>query len=43
MFFTDFWGGGYEACGFLAPQPEIEPAPPALEGEVLTSGPAGKS
>ena len=34
---------GYEACWFLAPQPEIEPAPPALEGKVLSSGPAGKS
>ena len=26
-----------EARGILAPQPGIEPAPPALEGEVLTS------
>ena len=43
VFYEFFLGGGYEACGFLAPQPEIEPAPPALEGEVLTSGPAGKS
>ena len=34
---------GQEACGILAPQPEIEPAPPALEGEVLTTGPPGKS
>ena len=26
---------GCEACGILAPGPGIEPAPPALEGEVL--------
>ena len=32
-----------EACGILAPQPGIEPAPPALEGEVSTTGPPGKS
>ena len=25
---------GHEVCGILAPQPGIEPAPPALEGEV---------
>ena len=29
---------GHEACGILAPQPRIEPAPLALEGEVLTTG-----
>ena len=29
--------------GILAPQPGIEPTPPALEGEVLTTGPGGKS
>ena len=34
---------GCEACGILAPGPGIEPAPPALEGEVLTTGPPGKS
>ena len=34
---------GHEACGILAPRPGIEPAPPALEGEVLTTGPLGKS
>ena len=32
-----------EACGILAPRPGIELAPPALEGEVLTTGPPGKS
>ena len=34
---------GCESCGILAPQPGIEPTPPALEGEVLTIGPPGKS
>ena len=37
-----FWCFGREACGLLAPQPGIEPAPPELEGEVLTTGPPGK-
>ena len=32
-----------EACVILAPRPGIEPAPPALEGEVITTGPPGKS
>ena len=27
----------------LAPQLEIEPVPPAMEGKVLTTGPPGKS
>ena len=30
-------------CGILVPQPGIEPAPPALEGEILTAGPPEKS
>ena len=34
---------GPEARGILVPGPEIEPAPSALEGEVLTIGPPGKS
>ena len=38
-----FWFFGLEACGILAPRPGIEPAPPALEDEVLTTGPPGKS
>ena len=38
-----FWPLAYEACGILAPQPGIEPTSPALEGEVLTTGPPGKS
>ena len=29
---------GHGACEVLAPQPGIRPAPPALKGEVLTSG-----
>ena len=38
-----FWFFGHEACGIPAPRPGIEPASPALEGEVLTTGPPGKS
>ena len=38
-----FWFSGFEACGILAPQPEIEPAPPALEGKASTMAPPGKS
>ena len=38
-----FWFFGHEACGIFAPQPGIEPTPPALEGEVLTARPPGKS
>ena len=38
-----FWFFGHEACGILAPQPGIEPAPPTLEGKVLSTGPPGKS
>ena len=34
---------GHEACGILAPRPGIEPASPALEGEVLTTGLPEKS
>ena len=33
---------GHEACEILAPQPGIKPTPPALEGEVLTTGLPGK-
>ena len=33
-----FW---QEAWEILAPRPGIEPAPPALEGEILTTGPPG--
>ena len=38
-----FWVFGHEAYGILAPRPGIEPAHPALEGEVLTTGLPGKS
>ena len=34
---------GNEACGISAPWPGIKPSPSALEGEVLTSRPPGKS
>ena len=40
--FGGFWGVR-GACRILAPWPGMEPAHPALEGEVLTSGPSGKS
>ena len=36
-----FWSFGQEVCGILAPWPGMEPVPPALEGEVLTTGPPG--
>ena len=32
-----------QACGILAHQPRIKPAPPALEGKVLTNGSSEKS
>ena len=38
-----FWSFGHEAYGILVPQPGIEPAPRALEGEVLTTGLPEKS
>ena len=41
--FFMFWFFGREACGILVPRPGIEPTPPALEGEVLTTGKPGKS
>ena len=34
---------GHKADGILAPSPGIKPATLALEGEVLTPGPLGKS
>ena len=36
------WFLGREAWGILDPQPRFETAPPALEGEVLISGPLGR-
>ena len=38
-----FWFFGHEACGIWAPRPGIKPRPLQLEGEVLTTGPLGKS
>ena len=38
-----FWFFGHEACGILAPGPGIKPPLFVLEGEVLTTGPPGKS
>ena len=43
LLFFMFWFFGNEACGILVRQSGIEPAPPALEGKVLTSGLPGKS
>ena len=37
-----WWYWHSKTCGILAPRPEIEPAPPASEGEVLTTLPLGK-
>ena len=42
-FWDFFFFFGHEACGISAPQPEIEPATPVLEGKVLTTGLPGKS
>ena len=42
-FYFMFWFFGHEVCGILSPQPGLEPMPPALEGEVLTTGPPGRS
>ena len=38
-----FWFFDHEACVILPPWPGIEPATPALEGNVLTTGSLGKS
>ena len=38
-----FWLFGHAACGILAPQPGVEPAPLELGGKVLTTGPPEKS
>ena len=38
-----FWIFGHVAGGISAPEPGIEPATPALEGEILTTGLPGKS
>ena len=38
-----FWFLDCEVHGISVLQSGIEPSPPALEGEVLTTGPPGKS
>ena len=38
-----FWFFDHAACESLAPQPRIEPEPPALEGQILATGLPGKS
>ena len=38
-----FWFFGHQISAVLVAQSEIEPAPPILEGEVLTIRPPGKS
>ena len=38
-----FWFFGHQVWGILALRPGIEPAPPALEDELLTTEPPGKS
>ena len=43
LFFLMLWLTDHKACGILASQPGIEPTHPALEGEILTTGPPGKS
>ena len=43
VFFGFFFFFGCKACGALAPRPGFEPPAPALEGEILTTGPPGKS
>ena len=43
LLFYIFWFFGHEAYGTLVPRPRMQPAPLALEGEVLTTGPPGKS
>ena len=43
LLFYVFGFFGREACEITAPRPGIKPIPPALEGQVLTSGPPRKS
>ena len=38
-----WWYWHSKTCGIVAPRPDIKPAPPAWEGEVLTTLPVGKS
>ena len=43
FFYFMFWISDPNACGVLAPQSGMQPAPLASEGEVLTTGLPGKS
>ena len=43
VWFVFFFGFSVREHGILVPWPGIEPAPPALEGEILTTGPPRKS
>ena len=43
LLFFIFWFFRHQACENLAPWSGIKPAPSALEGEVLTTGPPGKA
>ena len=43
LYFTFFFFFGLEICGILFPWPGIKPVPPALEGEILTTGSPEKS
>ena len=43
MFYRVFGFLDHKASGILAPQRGIKPTGPALEGEVLTTEPPGKS
>ena len=38
-----FWFFALKVCRIFTPSPGIKPAPPALESDVLTAGPPGKS
>ena len=40
--FCCVWSWGHKACGILASQPGIGHSPPALEGEILSTGLPGK-
>ena len=42
-FYFIFWFFSHKAGGILSPQPGTRAALPAMEGEVLTPGPPGKS
>lgn len=41
--FCFFFWPQHTTCGILVPQPAMEPTPPAVEAQVSTTGPPGKS